>query len=73
MPNKNRPVRVILCGTQFGINKQYLDLARATNGPVHTMEEDIENLMRLKEGEKITMQKQTFIIKNGRFVKTKKT
>jgi hypothetical protein len=66
------PVRIILCGTQFGINKQYLDLARATKGSVHTIEEDISNLMDLREGEEITISGHTFIIKNGRFIEVKK-
>jgi acetaldehyde dehydrogenase (acetylating) len=68
----DRPVRIILCGTQFGINKQYLDLARATKGSVHTIEEDIANLMDLKDGEEITISGHTFIIKDGRFIELKK-
>jgi len=64
----DRPVRVILCGSSFGINTQYLDLARATNGSVHTIEEDIDSLMDLKEGETIEISDQTFRITNGHFV-----
>lgn len=68
----DRPVRIILCGTQFGINKQYLDLARATKGSIHTIEEDIENLMDLKEGQEITINGHAFVIENGRFTQVKK-
>jgi hypothetical protein len=68
----DRPVRIILCGTQFGINKQYLDLARATKGSVHTIEKDISNLMDLREGEEITISGHTFIIKSGKFIEVKK-
>lgn len=68
----DRPVRIILCGTQFGINKQYLDLARATKGSVHTIEKDISNLMDLREGEKITISGRTFVIENGKFIELKK-
>ncbi|MCH2085530.1 MAG: hypothetical protein MK226_24320, partial [Saprospiraceae bacterium] len=68
----DRPVRIILCGTQFGINKQYLDLARATKGSVHTIEKDISNLMNLREGEKITISGRTFVIENGKFIELKK-
>jgi transcription antitermination factor NusG len=63
----NKPIRIILCGTQFGINKHYLDLARATKGSVHTIEQDIKNLMDLKEGEEVEIGKQAFKIKNGNF------
>lgn len=62
-----KPVRIILCGTQFGINKQYIELARATNGSVHTIEQDITDLMTLKEGQEIKIGKQTFKITNGKF------
>lgn len=68
----DRPIRIILCGTQFGINKEYLDLARATKGSVHTIEEDIGNLMDLREGEEITISGHTFIIQNGKFIEVKK-
>jgi hypothetical protein len=68
----DRPIKIILCGTQFGINKQYLDLARATKGSVHTMEDDLSNLMDLKEGEEIAIGNHTFIIKEGKFVEVKK-
>lgn len=66
--NINKPIRVILCGTKLGINIQYLELARVTKGSVHTIEQDISNLMELREGEEITIGNQTFLIKNGRFV-----
>lgn len=68
----NRPVHVILCGAQFGINVQYLDLARATGGSVHTIEKDISNLMDLKEGEKIRIGGKFYKIDNGGFIKFKK-
>ncbi len=40
----NKPVRIILCGTDRGINPQYLNLAWHTNGSLHTDSLDIENL-----------------------------
>jgi hypothetical protein len=38
----NRPVRIILCGTQRGINHQYLNVAYATNGSLHTKSSDFD-------------------------------
>lgn len=79
----NRPVHVILCGTELpiisegitswalafsDINEQYLDLARATGGSVHTVTEDIENLIDLKEGAIITIQEQEYILQGGKFL-----
>ncbi len=67
----DRPVRIILCGTQLGVNIQYLELARATKGSVHTIEEDIDNLMDLREGEKVSIGKRNFLISEGRFIEVK--
>jgi len=69
-----RPVKVIVCGTNsFGlktaVNTQYLDLARATKGSIHTIEEDIENLAKLREGEIIKVAGARYLLKGGRFHK----
>ncbi len=68
----NRPIKIILCGTQFGINKQYLDLARKTKGSIHTIEQDITNLMDLKEGQEIKIGKHKFKISKGQFTEVLK-
>jgi len=68
----NKPVRVILCGTEEGVNVDYLNLARDTGGSVHTIKEDIENLMTLNEGQEIKIGSEVFIIKNGKFQLFKK-
>ncbi|TXI85763.1 MAG: hypothetical protein E6Q37_05680 [Crocinitomicaceae bacterium] len=65
----HKPIRIILCGTSYGINLQYLNLARKTGGSVHTMESDLVDLIKMNEGEKFTFMKQKFIIKNGVIVK----
>lgn len=64
----NKPVKIILCGAFNKINPVYLDIARKTRGSVHTMEEDILDLMKLNEGEEITINNQTFKIVDGKFV-----
>ncbi len=63
----NKPVRIILCGTEEGINVDYLNLARDTGGSVHTIEEDLFNLLELNEGNEIQIGKEIFVIKNGKF------
>ncbi len=62
------PVKIILCGVSSYINSDYLDIARHTGGSIHTMESDIENLMLLKEGESITINKMKYKISGGKFV-----
>ena len=63
----NKPVKVIVCGYSGIINPQYLNIARKTKGSVHTIEEDITNLMEINEGEIITIDKYQYIIRNGEF------
>ena len=68
------PVRVIVCGTDYygvksPVNPQYLDLARRTGGSIHTIEEDLEDLARKKEGEEIVAGGLSYVIRAGRFVR----
>ncbi len=56
------PVRVVLCGTAYRINSQYLSIARATGGSVHTMEEDLHDLFKLSNGKTFTFQKKLYKI-----------
>lgn len=64
-----RPVKIILCGTQgFGINPDYLNLARKLKGSVHTIEKDLENLADLNEGESVEINGRTYKIEGGKFI-----
>ena len=72
LPKITKPVRVILCGTADGINPDYLNVALKTGGSVHTIEEDLQNLVKLNEGQAIRIGKEVFVIKNGKFEYLKK-
>lgn len=61
------PVRIVLCGSGAGINLQYLNIARATGGSVHTMEKDITDLVKMAEGEEFVFKGQRFRIVDGVF------
>ncbi len=63
----SRPVKVILCGGKGTVNPQYLNLAYATGGSIHTIEEDIMNLVDLHEGQTVKIGDTEFIIRNGEF------
>jgi hypothetical protein len=72
LKNINKPVRVILCGTNrrgvsCAINAQYLNLAYVTKGSIHTIEQDIDDLSRSKEGDIITIGASKFVFMSGRF------
>jgi hypothetical protein len=65
----NKPVRVILCGTSFGINPQYMNLAKKTKGSVHTLERDLSELYKLKEGQSLTFGGNEFVVAGGSLIK----
>jgi hypothetical protein len=64
-----KPVKVIICGEggTGSINPVYLELARETKGSVHTIHADIKNLVELKEGQIITLDKVNYKIEDGKF------
>ena len=62
-----KPVHIILCGVHDAVTLDYLNIAKGTNGSVHTAAEDIQ-LANLKEGEKIIINGRSYIITKGKFV-----
>lgn len=61
------PVRVILCGVFEGmeINTDYLNIAYKTKGSIHTIEQDISDLINQTVGKKFNINGFDYIIKNG--------
>lgn len=57
-----RPVHVILCGTHRGVMANYITIAGKTGGRLTTIEKTYYGLKDLKEGDKITIGGQTFIM-----------
>lgn len=66
-----KPLKIILCGASRGINIEYLNLARATGGSVHLMEQDLESLASMLEGETITVRNITYQLRSGKLVAVK--
>ncbi|MCA6362593.1 MAG: hypothetical protein IM638_06115 [Bacteroidetes bacterium] len=64
----NRPVHIILCGSRTGVNIDYLFLARQTGGSLHTVNQDINNLGTMKDGEYVQIGRQRFILRDERFI-----
>lgn len=62
------PIRLVLCGTQFGINTDYLNMIRKNKGSIHTIENDLKDLGTMLEGETIEIEGNTYILNNGNFV-----
>lgn len=61
------PVRVILCGVYEGmeINTDYLNIAYKTKGSIHTIEQDITELINQTSGKSFNINGFDYIIKNG--------
>ena len=71
LKNINKPIRIIICGSNGQINPEYLNLARETKGSIHLMEKDLFDLVKYNEGERIELEGSQYIIKDNRFVKIK--
>lgn len=67
------PVRVVICGTQFRTSVELMNLALKTGGSVHTMEKDLTELSKLAEGKVFELNRQKYIIKNGKIELLKMT
>lgn len=63
------PIRLILCGTWAGINTEYLEMLKKNGGSIHTIDEDIEDLQKLNEGEVIDIMGVSYMIKDGSFIR----
>ena len=61
------PVRIIVCGVNASFNLNYLEIARATGGTVHTMEEDLTNLASMKDGTRFKIGGIKIMLAGGKF------
>lgn len=67
----SRPVRVVLCGVTKDqpVHPHYLEIARATGGSVHTLEEDIAGLHQLQEGQTVEIAGFEYILHKGKLLR----
>jgi hypothetical protein len=62
------PIRLILCGTHTGpFNVNYLNMIKKNKGSIHTIEEDLNGLSSIKEGEIIQLEGYKYVYKKGSF------
>ncbi len=66
------PIKFILCGTYVGINTKYMDMVKQNKGSLHTIDDDIINLVNLNEGEEISIDGISYKLKSGIFETIKK-
>lgn len=68
----SKPIHIVLCGATYGINVDYLNMARDNGGTVHTIEQDLLKLSSFKEGATFTIDGQTFRIHQNKIEALKK-
>jgi len=66
------PLKIVVCGVQDRMNTLYLDLAYATGGSVHTMEEDLTNIAQMGNGKTFKLNGLTFMMSAGKFIQIEK-
>ncbi|MDN5202909.1 hypothetical protein QQ008_16080 [Fulvivirgaceae bacterium BMA10] len=71
-----KPVKIIVCGTtlkdEVAIQPHYFTIARRTNGSIHTIEDDLEDVKRIKEETWIKIGERYFVYKDMKFRPTKR-
>jgi hypothetical protein len=70
LPLVKIPVHILLCGSRYAANTNYLEIAKATGGSVMILNGETPDLTRLKEGEEFKLGLFTFQYKNAKFIKT---
>jgi hypothetical protein len=66
----HKPVHVILCRTDCGINPQYVNLAYKTGGSVHTLKEDVSDIVKKMYDGKFTMANTRFRLEANSYLKS---
>jgi hypothetical protein len=70
LPQLRTPVIIVLAGDlSSGINEDYLQIAWATGGSIHTLSEDITTLKAVNEGELIHIGSHRYRMSGGAFLK----
>ncbi len=67
-----KPVRIVLCGNTYDLNvaiqPDYLKIAAATRGSIHTAASDLPDVTKIARGSKIRVGKFRYRYRKGRFV-----
>jgi hypothetical protein len=67
----NKPIHIVLCGANNGINLDYLNMARENGGTVHTIEQDLLKLASLREGAYFSIDQNTYRVCDNKIEQVK--
>lgn len=68
IPQIKKPVHVIVCGARKTINPAHIFIAWKTGGTLHTIDQDITRLAKMKEGDVLNVNDRSYKIVNGKFI-----
>ncbi len=68
LPQIKKPVHVIVCGAAKTINPAHIFIAWKTGGTLHTIDQDITRLAKMKEGDVLNVYDRSYKIINGKFI-----
>ncbi|MEQ8339036.1 MAG: hypothetical protein RIA62_16870, partial [Cyclobacteriaceae bacterium] len=60
-------LKIILCGTERGVNTNYLNLAYHYGFSIHTLTSDLSNLQNLKPGQSIKIDQTSYVLGSNGF------
>lgn len=69
LPRVNKPVSVMVCGGGEKINRDYIDIARATGGRLFVMNTEIDNLKKLQNGTELSLGGKKYEYRKGELVR----
>lgn len=64
---KKKPIKIILCGVQNEINEDYLNIAYHTKGSLHLIQQDLFDLSKTTEGNRVKIGDDHYLLHNGKF------
>jgi hypothetical protein len=68
LPQIKKPIHVIVCGARKTINPAHIFIAWKTGGTLHTIDQDITRLAKMKEGDVLDVYDRSYKIVNGKFI-----
>lgn len=69
LPRITKPVSIVICSVQGGVNPDLLNAARKLKATLHTLYTDLPDISGLKDGERVTVDERQYELVNGKFVR----
>jgi hypothetical protein len=71
LKNVKKPVSVMLCGVTEKVNKDYIEITKATGGRLFVLSTELAEMRKWQAGSEVKIQGKKFEYKNGELIKKK--